>query len=150
MMQQAYPLYEFLEIKSPQQPIDFQMRFRKGILMLYRMEQACEDGPQLQLGLEEAETEATLPALEEFARKLGVEAAASLRKRGEGLLPLEPRESIFDKIPEVVRAAGTFRRSRLRRTARDLLGELYSEKYQQLKEAGLVPKIEACYRQLNG
>lgn len=146
-----YPRYEFLEIKSPHQPIEFQMRFRKGLLMLYRMEQTAEEGPQLQLGLEDAGTEtSTVPALVEFARKLGVEAAACLRKNGEGLLPLEPVESIFEKIPAVVKAAGTFRRGRLRRTARDLLGELYSEKHQQLKEAGLIPRVEACYRQLNG
>lgn len=151
LMQQAYPLYEFLEIKSPHQPIEFQMRFRKGVLMLYRTEQSGVEGPQLQLGLEDADIEpATVPALVEFARKLGVEAAACLRKKGDGLLPLEPVESLFDKIPVVVKAAGTFRRARLRRTARDLLGELYSEKYQQLKEAGLIPRVEACYRQLNG
>ncbi len=151
LVQQSYPLYEFVEIKSPHQPIEFQMRFRKGVLMLYRMEQPVEEGPQLQLGLEDAGSEsAAVPALVEFARKLGVEAAACLRKNGEGLLPLEPVESVFEKIPVVVKAAGTFRRGRLRRTARDLLGELYSEKYQQLKEVGLIPRVEACYRQLNG
>ncbi len=151
VMQLAYPLYEFLEIKSPHQPVEFQMRFRKGVLMLYRLEQSGEDGPQLQLELgEEVESGPDVPALEGFARKLGVEAAACLRKRGEGLLPLEARGSIFDRIPEVVRAAGTFRRSRLRRAARDLLGELYSEKYRELKEAGLIPRVEECYRQLKG
>ena len=148
-MQAAYPVYEFLEIKSPHQPIEFQMRFRKGVLMLYRLDQGGE-GPQLQFDLEDVEKEKTLPALVEFARKMGIEAAACLRKRGEGLLPLEPAESMFDRIPLVVKAAGTFKRARLRRTARDLLGQLYSGRYEELKEAGLIPRVEDCYRQLNG
>lgn len=151
VMQTAYPLYEFLEIKSPQQPIEFQMRFRKGVLMLYRLETVGEKGPQLELGLDEQAGESgDVPVLAEFARKLGIEAAACLRKKGEGLLPLEPREGVLDKIPALVKAAGTFRRSRLRKAACDLLGELYSEKYQQLKDAGLIPKVEACYRDLKG
>ena len=69
---------------------------------------------------------------------------ALLRRKGEisreiqettMMIRMIPLESLFQKMTRLVR---------------DLLGELYSEKYQQLKEAGLVPKIEACYRQLNG
>jgi hypothetical protein len=31
-----------------------------------------------------------------------------------------------------------------------MLGELYSEKYEQLKAAGLLAQVESCYRQLKG
>jgi hypothetical protein len=156
VMQQAYPLYEFLEIKSPHQPIEFQMRFRKGTLMLYRIEESGKEGAQLHLALEgndgdgAPELPARVPLLEEFTRKLGLKAAACLGEKGEALLPLEPTATVFGRIPAVVNAAGAFRRGRLRRDARDMLGELYSEKYDQLKAAGLLPQVESCYRQLKG
>ena len=155
VLQPGLPMLEFLEIKSPEQQIHFELRFRKGFLMLYRTGSGEEEaGAQLHLGLDDknkAETEHTrgkIPALAEFARKFGVEAAACLKKKGEGLLPLGPSAVLFEQIPIVVKAAGAFKRSRLRRAALEMTGELYSEKYEELKKEDLLAKVEECYRQL--
>jgi hypothetical protein len=154
VLQPLFPLYEFLEIKSPHQPIEFQMRFRKGLLLLYSLEAQAATGAQLGLGLEPTQKaegsgeNAGSRFLAGFCQKFA-EVAAGVMGKNNVLAPGSEME-IFARIPEVVRSASAFRRSRLRRKTIALLNELYNDKYEELKAAKLLGQVEECYRQLKG
>ena len=163
--QPLFPLLEFLEIRSPDQQIEFELRFRKGLLILYRMDGQTSEGEQISLPLEvhsersekpkegRGEEEANEPkgaggVVAELRARFN-EVAAACMKKG---IPLaeEQGSDLFDRIPEIVRGVTPLRRPRFRRVALELLGQFYSERYEELKDAGLVEKVEACYRELKG
>jgi hypothetical protein len=144
----ALPCFEFLEIKSPQQPVEFQMRFRKGMLLLYTPDEGRGVGAQLALGLEpeSAQSGELPPILQSFLRQFN-EATTGILSRKE-FLPRERERDLFLWIPQMVKSASAFRRGRLRRKVLGVLNEFYSDRYEELKEAKLLPQIEICYREL--
>jgi hypothetical protein len=160
VMQPMYPLYEFLEIKSPHQPIEFQMRFRKGLLLLYSLEVQTENGAQLGLGFpdtsgagEKAVGEVGDTLLAPFWQKFVTEAAEYVKRKevlaeGDRLLRGGDLARIFALIPGIIGDVGPFRRPRLRKKVVSLLSEFYSEEYNALKERSLLPALEACHREL--
>jgi hypothetical protein len=153
--QSVFPLIELLELRSPDQQIEFELRFRKGLLILYRMDGQTSGGEQIPLSLEQPAANAEGV---EGAGREGIvadlcarfnEVSGACLKKG---LPLSPESGseIFARIPEIVRSATPFRRPRFRRTALELLGQFYSERFEELKSLGLVEKVESCYRELKG
>jgi hypothetical protein len=161
VMQPLFPLYEFLEIKSPHQPIEFQVRFRKGLLLLYSLEAQGENGSQLGLGFpgdgreagEKADEVVKDTFLLPFWQKFVNEAAGYLKGKevlteGERILRGGEAREIFALISRIVGEVGAFRRPLFRRKVLSLLAEFYNEEYNALKERALLPALEACHREL--
>jgi hypothetical protein len=87
--------------------------------------------------------------LVEFCARFS-ELASSFQK--SSLNPTTPvaGSDVFARIPALVKTASPFKRPRFRRAALEMLGQLYSEKYEELKQQGLEGKVEECYRELKG
>jgi hypothetical protein len=150
------PQMEFLEIKSPDQEIEFEMRFRRGLLLLYRLDGGGKPGSQIALALDETEN----PPAEEGGDTSGVERELAHRLndelapvvRGKALAILRECErspaGVFKLAPRIVRASSLLKRLKIRKAALAVVGDFYNKHYEELKAAQLTLSVEECYESL--
>lgn len=153
IIQPPMPQMEFLEIKSPDQEIEFQMRFRHGLLLLYRQDARTSDGAQIALALDESEKPegGDTPGVErELARRLHDELAPVVRGKALAILHECERSpaGVFRLAPRIVHASSILKRLKIRKAALAVVGDFYNKHYEELKNGGLVQNVEECYESL--
>jgi len=156
IIQPPMPQMEFLEIKSPDQEIEFQMRFRHGVLLLYRQDARTSDGAQIALPLDETEKPEALESGDtsgverELARRLHDELAPVVRGKALAILRECERSpaGVFRLAPLIVHASSILKRLKIRKAALAVVGDFYNKHYEELKTHGLVQNVEECYESL--